>query len=523
MAEAQSAALFPPTLLLALDNGQFYEDLLLELLAGIATYLVLRRIGVGRPAGVAGGAAFALNGACAWLATTAFNPVAFLPLLVLGIECAYSASVARRRGGWWLIAVALALSLYAGFPETAYIDALVAIAWFAWRCGCGDREHLRRLIGKGVAGAGAGLLLAAPFLVAFIAALPHEYTGIHGAAAGHITMPGFALPQLLLPYIYGPPFAYSDPAGHLAAVWDYAGGFIGVSLVFVAALSLLSSRRRGLKLLLGVFLLLVIAKVYGEPPVAGHLLLWLPGGTSVAFYRYSFPAIEFALVVLAALGIDQLTARLTSARVVAAAGLVMLALIGVLAVDARRLVTQLAGGNEHSHWPWAQVAWAVGVVAVSTICVLWRGSRRAWILASIVVADVGLMFGIHELSAPRAVRLDEAPATYLQRHLGDGRFFTLGPIAPNYGAYWGIASLNVDDVPVPSAWTTYIKTRLDPYANPSFFLGRSNAARPPSAPSSEQELLTHLRQYRDAGVSYVVTSPGSSCRAVHAVSRSPRL
>jgi len=109
--EGQSAALFPPTLLLALDNGQFWEDLLLELVAGLATFLVLRRIGVGRAASVAGGAAFALNGAFAWLATTSFNPIALLPLLVLGIEYAYAATRNHRRGSWWLIAVAIALSL----------------------------------------------------------------------------------------------------------------------------------------------------------------------------------------------------------------------------------------------------------------------------------------------------------------------------------------------------------------------------------------------------------------------------
>jgi hypothetical protein len=89
--------------------------------------------------------------------------------------------------------------------------------------------------------------------------------------------------------------------------------------------------------------------------------------------------------------------------------------------------------------------------------------------------------------------------------MGDSSRWARSP--PDYGAYWGIASLNANDVPVPNAWTTYLK-RLDPYANPSFFLGRSTAARPVSAPSSEQELLAHLGQYRDAGVSYVVTAPG---------------
>src|SRR5262249_47295650 len=39
--EMQSAALFPPTLLTALPNGQLYEHVLLEVLAGICTFLLL--------------------------------------------------------------------------------------------------------------------------------------------------------------------------------------------------------------------------------------------------------------------------------------------------------------------------------------------------------------------------------------------------------------------------------------------------------------------------------------------------
>ena len=108
--EMQSAALFPPTLLLLASNGQLYEHVLLEMLAGIATYFLLRRLRLHRWAALAGGAAFALNGTFAWFAHAPVNPVAFLPLLLLGIERAYSAALEDRRGGWGLIAVAGALS-----------------------------------------------------------------------------------------------------------------------------------------------------------------------------------------------------------------------------------------------------------------------------------------------------------------------------------------------------------------------------------------------------------------------------
>ena len=70
----QSAALFPPTLLTLVSNGQLYEHMLLEILAGIATYLLLRRISIDRWAAAAAGIAFALNGTFAWLWHATVNP-----------------------------------------------------------------------------------------------------------------------------------------------------------------------------------------------------------------------------------------------------------------------------------------------------------------------------------------------------------------------------------------------------------------------------------------------------------------
>ena len=100
--ETQAAALFPPTLLTAFSNGQLYEHILLELIAGICTYLLLMRIGVARVAAVAGGIAFALCGKFAWFSDATVNPLPFLPMLLLGIEWAVAATRGGRPGGWRL-------------------------------------------------------------------------------------------------------------------------------------------------------------------------------------------------------------------------------------------------------------------------------------------------------------------------------------------------------------------------------------------------------------------------------------
>src|SRR5258706_13936490 len=56
-------------------------------------------------------------------------PVAFLPWMLLGIERACAAARLRRHGGWRLLAAAMALNLLAGFPETAFINGLMALCW----------------------------------------------------------------------------------------------------------------------------------------------------------------------------------------------------------------------------------------------------------------------------------------------------------------------------------------------------------------------------------------------------------
>ena len=91
--EMQSAALFPPRCSCSRPTDSLLEHVVLEILAGIATYLVLRRIACNRWAAFAGGAAFAVNGSFAWFAHAPVNPIAFLPLLLLGIERAYSATL----------------------------------------------------------------------------------------------------------------------------------------------------------------------------------------------------------------------------------------------------------------------------------------------------------------------------------------------------------------------------------------------------------------------------------------------
>jgi hypothetical protein len=507
--EMQSAALFPPTLLLAFANGQIYEHVLLELVAACSTYLLLRRVDVLRPAAIAGAIAFGLNGTFAWFAHAAVNPIAFLPLLLLGLELAYDAARRGRHGGWWLIAVAAALSLYAGFPETAYLDGLLAVLWFGWRCRCGGRALLRPFATKVLAAVGTAVLLAAPILVAFLRYLQSAFVGSHSGAE-NVHLPIQALPQLLLPYLYGPIDGYHDPAGMLTTIWGQVGGYLTTSLVLFGLIGLRARGRRGLGGLLAAWIVLSVARIYGVP-VVGKVLGVLPGMSSVQFFRLSNTSLSMAVIVLAAFGLDSIGRSVASHRLVLRCGGMTLALIALAAIGGHGLADRLVAPGPGAGFALSVLGGAAVVVAGTAAAILIDDpGRRLCAACAVLAADVLVMFIVPQLSAPRSVTTDTSAVTYLQRHLGTGRFFTLGPLQPNYGSYFRVASLNNNDLPLPNNWVNFLHANLDPYVDVFHFVGNGNGGRSPTAPSTTAELLDKVQGYQLSAVRYVLTGPGTA-------------
>lgn len=167
-AEMQPGAFFLPfVLLLSLEHGLILQKVLLQALAGLATYALLRRLGLTRAAALLGGICYQLNGSFAWFADAPITPIAFLPLFLLGIEHALDAARTGRAGGWAAIGVAVGYSLYAGFPETAYLNGLLALAWAVLRWATEARGVRLGFLRKVAAGGLSGLLAAAPLLLPF--------------------------------------------------------------------------------------------------------------------------------------------------------------------------------------------------------------------------------------------------------------------------------------------------------------------------------------------------------------------
>ncbi|MGA2835934.1 MAG: hypothetical protein ABSF84_04995 [Acidimicrobiales bacterium] len=527
-ADMQSGAFFPPTLLFGFPDGLMYLEVLLELVAGWCTFALLVRLGVGRTLATAGGVAFGLCGTFAWFAIEPIRVLSLLPLCLLGVERILSASTGERRWGWRLLAVGLAGSFLAGFPETFAIDTLFVAVWAVARMAGPGRRHLRAMAAKLAAAAAAAVALALPLVVAFLGYLGFADTGSHGSGGfAFVTLRARDLAQLVLPYSAGPIDAFHTPGpvDTINVFWGNVGGYLDATLLAAACVGAIGRRNRILRLVLVAWVVVCLARTYGFPP-AVHLLAAVPGLRLTAFYRYADPTWELAAVVLAVLGLDDIARRRTRFRwLVGAAAAVAAASVGA-ALVARSTLDGAVGPTGsmelHRHrFATGSLAFALGALTLMTIggwLAAGRPSlpahgahrrddlaRRRWgrvAMAAAVSVESLVLLGFTYLSAPVPVTADTASVTWLQANLGTYRFATLGPIQPNYGSYYRIAEVNVNELPLPRAWTAYVATRLDPNIVPFEFTGGYSSD--PEGPTPAQEFTRNLPAFEAVGVRYVV-------------------
>jgi len=530
--EMQSGAFFPPTLLLAATGGLLAMQVLLELVTGWATYFLLVRLGVGRTLSTAGGVAFGLCGTYAWLAHAPIRPVAFLPLCLVGVERAIDAARNDRSGGWRLLAVALALSILAGFPETTLIDGLLVGWWAVLRIAPIGRQRWRAIAAKLAGAVAIGVALALPLLVAFVAYLPSSDVGSHTSGFAQAAISKVGLVQDVLPYSLGPIFGLqsTQPAnGIFTIVWGNVGGFLSATVVAGALVGLAGRRLRILRLGLGAWIIVCLLRTYGDPTVL-RVLAAVPGAKSVAAFRYANPSWELAAVVLAALGLDDIARRRTRPGVLVGAAVLTGGLAAWAAATAWPLLSDavVSGGGRSGGLRW----YAVGSLAAALLLLVLlalggllaagtarrgdpvgrRGARRGsgsrrrgrMLVAAVVVVESVALFGFTALAAPPPTVLQTGSVNWLEQHLGSQRFFTLGPIQPEYGSYFGIAQINVNDIPVPKTWDDYIAARLDQNSVRDLFTGWLSAD--PAGPTPAEELTANLPAYQAVGVRYVVES-----------------
>jgi hypothetical protein len=498
--EMQSAALFPLTLLLVFANGQIYFHAALELIAGGSTYALLVELRLHRTVATGGAVVFALCGTFAWFSHAPVNPIAFLPLMLFGVEYVANRLGSAHHWGWLALALGVALSLYAGFPETAYVDAVFATVWVVARLIEMPRAGRVRFVLALGQGVGIGLLLSAPILVAFVDYLPVGNLGGNGGLFGKVSLLPPAFSQVVLPYVYGPinAFSNSDKTGALNVIWGNVGGYIGTPLLILGAIGTYGRRHRALRVALVLWLLVSLGRTFGIT-VFQSMINAVPGMRDVAFYRYSAATWVLAAVVLACLGFNEILTRQVPRWWIAASTAVSLLVVALCTLGAQGLLGKLAGAANYRPWEFASVGWAVAAIATICLAALFlRGRVRGLIIGGVVIVDAIGMFVVPQLSAPTGTAYDAAPVQFLAQHLGTSRFYTIGPIQPNYGSYFGLPQLNSNDVPEPKLYDADVKARL----------GLTPGLAPqPKASVLAAVFLRHLAAYEGSGVKYLVTPP----------------
>ena len=172
-------------------------------------------------------------------------------------------------------------------------------------------------------------------------------------------------------------------------------------------------------------------------------------------------------------------------------------------VALRRAARLVAGfGGLGAVWNWSSPR-----AGVDDLCAI---AWRARAVALLLVFDATLDVCPAERSATRLIRRDRLrrQIEFLRHNLGLQRFYTLGPIAPNYVTYFGIASINHNYLPVPRLWTDWVAAHLDSAADPIKLHRCPFPLRPAATERRAEELRRNLAAYEEVGVKYLIAPAG---------------
>jgi hypothetical protein len=514
LGETQSAALFPFTWLMAFRHGQTVEQALLQFLGGIGAYLFFRRFGIGGKASIAGAIVFEVNGVFAWLRNAIFNPVAFLPWLFFSVESAavLAAEAAPLRGRALNIccgATMSALAVYAGFPEEVYLYSLLVAVWTAYRF-FGLRGLARvTFLGDLCAIAILGLGLSAPILVCFAAYLPEAALGAHteDGFVGAFLPPTAAL-QHILPYVFGSIFNPLSSA-EVIDIWGNIGGYVGAAPFILGIAALFVPGHRGPKILLAGWIVVCVAVTFGVQPIYDAFMM-LPLTGMTACYRIITVSMIFSFIFLAVLFIDAIdkSVERSHRRRMALGIAISIGLSGGAAVVALPVVQE--GSVKPLGYVLASVAMGVLVLLAICFALLSRTRRSATILVGAFVAEAIALFAIPYLSYPRRGDIDRPLISFLTRNAGYSRVLATesAGIAPNYGSYFGVSTINYDDLPSPARTASYIHANLDPYANALIFHPGPVGITPEEQVARGKALPSALPAYARAGVKFLMVGAG---------------
>jgi hypothetical protein len=293
----------------------------LLLIAAHGTYSLARRLGVDRPSGVLAGVAFAASGylVCQLKHLSIVSTVVWLPVGLVLLDRAFDPTprpAARRSRDLALFGLVVAQQVLSGFPQSAYISALVYAAFGLFRTIQTRRAFGPRvgwLLGgagvAGVLGSAAGAVVLLP-LAALGAISDRASQGYEWATAFPYLLRNVAM--FLFPYANGD-ISNNTYSGNSLFWEDY--GYVGFITFLLAVYGAARNRREPATAFLILTTLAAFALVLGgNTPIYHAAYYLLPGLKLFRFPTRFLVVVDLGLAVLAAIGLTRLRVDLSSRR-----------------------------------------------------------------------------------------------------------------------------------------------------------------------------------------------------------------
>lgn len=300
----------------------------------------------------------------------------------------------HRRRDVTLFAVAVALSIYAGEPDTLAVIIVALVVFLVVLCALRTKrfegpERVARPLLDVAIGSVAGLGLAAPLL------LPAAQlsTGVVRGQGRHQAFPTIDLLHAIFQTFNGSSLAGSKSFDAHGLGWVSTADYVGVITVALAAVGLITVRRRPAVVAFGAVTVVAACLVYLSPLVS--LLNRLPGIQEIRWVR-SIQVLGFALAILAGVGLDALVRSRGDRRVrnVLGASFGALALLLLFVwVFGRGVLPQAEAAIRRRSfiWPTAEVLIGLGVFVVLVAASRFRRRRSAHSMKAGALENPGLI------------------------------------------------------------------------------------------------------------------------------------
>jgi hypothetical protein len=483
-ANPQSALLFPlnwVALIVPVTSAFALIAILKVSAIGLATYWFLRVRALHPLAALMGAISFMWSGlVIVWLQWSYTAVLIFVPMLFASVECL---RIRPGRRPIALIALTVALGVWAGYPQSLALALAAASAWALWRARGAGVPFLTRY----ASGVALGLVLAAVQLLPFI-----EYARLSAVlATREAWMPPMSASfrsaiNLLVPYYYGSP-----TGGDYWGEWNFNETAVSVGLAPWLLLPLALIARRPGTLFFGLMAVVAGLKLYGVGPELAD------AGSLVISFRIA-PLVVFSLCVLGAIGMDTLLAapdrsspRQRTVVTIAFVAVVAVVFFSFTADYATMRRLGLAAVSP------ARYLWFLALFTTSAALCLVGAARRgaAWALALVGVQLVGLAplaWSYNQVIDARLLYPAPPALIRLQQEVAQAPGRVL--MAPNLAMLYGLEGVAAYDGMTPR----HLDEAIRPEASALNLLGSGYVG----------EILVFLSPVRDLlGVRHVLVPP----------------